>query len=508
MKDKWYILFLSILGLLFYTLTLRGVYGSPDSNAIKKGLDHVTSPFESSHERGPYVLMLSLIQHHSFGFDQNSANVAYPDVGYYNGKYFIFFPPGISLLIIPLFLLGQHLNLGQVGAYFTISLFATAILVFLFKIGKDMFKFPSWIALTVALIFGFATTAWSYASTIYQHQVTVFFIVASFYAVWKFKQQGKNSWVWAIFVWFNYGFAILVDYPDALLMLPIIVYFFLVSFKFLRKRNIASLSFRLSFLLTALVFIIITGLHGYYNYKNFGGWTKLSGGLVGYKEIKQEQKLTPAQRKAVFAAVQQKKQPVKFFREDNIINGLYELLVSIDRGIFLYSPIFILAVLGIFITLPYLTMESSVLLGIIVADVFLYASFGDPYGGWSYGPRYMIPAMSALSLFIGMWLTKVNHYLWARIVTFFLFALSSAIALLGALTTNLVPPKVEAVPLHIRYDFLANLTYITKGTTGDFIYNQFLNHTITLTAYYFLLYEVLLIFVYCVLFILPKYTKK
>lgn len=510
MKERIYSIMLFTIGLLFYILTLRGAYGNISLNDMQKNLDHIASPFESSHERGPYVLMISLLQQHSFGFNEDGAKASFPDVGYSaaNGKYYIFFPPGVSLLIAPFFLLGMPFHLGQVFAFAVIPIFAAGLLVFLFKIAKDIFNLPIWSSLIVALTFGFGSIAWAYSVTIYQHIITDFLIMSAFYAVWKFKQQSGFGWVWGLYVWFAYSFAIFVDYPNALLMFPVIVYFLLSSIKIFRKRSFVSISVRLAFIFTFFLFISLSIVHAYYNYKNFGSWKQLSGGLIAYQTVKQEKLIGSSKGETRLLFEQNRKTPALFFHEEDITNGLYELLISVDRGIFLYSPIFILAVFGIVFSFSYLKVENSVLLGIIVVNLFLYSSWSDPYGGWSFGPRYLIPAMAPLSIFVGIWLSRLKNILLARITVFLLFAISSAIALLGALTTNLIPPKSEALPLHIRYDFMTHIDYIQKGITPDFIYNQLLTAHLTLVGYYLFLYEAVLLVVYLILFIMPNYARQ
>lgn len=504
-KDKWYIIILTVLGIIFYGLTLRGIIGNPTVSDIGHSLSGATMPFESSHERGPYVMALSLIKNHSFGFDVQSAEVALPDVGYYNGKYFIFFPPGVSILIIPLYLLGSVFNLGQVGSYITVVLFAIGALIFLYKISRNIFHFPPWISMIVPVIYGFGSTSWSYAVTIYQHQVTVFLLVSSFYAVWKYAQQKKLSWVWGLYAWIAYGVSIFVDYPDALLLAPVIVYFFFSSWKMIKKQITTKFSFRASFALTSLAFIILVLLHGYYNNSNFGGFTHLSSSIVSYQTIKSTNALKSKTGKQVIKSETANKTPVKFFKQENVMSSTSTLTVSVDRGLFLFSPIFILGLVGMYFLRKQITLASGTILAIIGANFLLYGSWGDPWGGYAFGPRYIIPSMAMFAILIGAFLTHFKYKLLGKILVLVLFIFSSAIGLAGALTTNIVPTKADGDHFKTAYNFILNFQDIYAGRSSSFLYNTTpVSHMLSLSQYYFTILGAITAVVITILFVISR----
>ena len=503
MKERTLLALFFAFTLLVYVLTIRGIYGNPTGKMVKNNLDQATKPLELSPERGRYLLIIALGENKSFSLSQELADAAYPDVGYYHGKFYVFFAPGISLLALPLYWIGKMFNLAQVASFFTISLFAAASIIFLYLISRKMFKLPVWASLMSGLIFGFGSTSWSYANTLYQHHVTVFCIIASFYAAWKYKQKLKYSWIWAIFVWFNYALAIGIDYPNALLMVPVMAYFFFSALNIGTKDKKTSISFRLSFLLTSIIFVVISLVHGYFNYTHFGGWTKVSNGILGYKRIQELKLFKEKNPEKIIAELEKSKVPIKFFKEDNLPRGVAILTFALDKGIFLFSPIFFLALLGIFISLKSISFEISVMLASILLNIFLYSSFGDPWGGWAFGPRYLIPSMAFLSIFVAIWLSKTRFQIIAKITTFILFAISAAIALLGALTTNAVPPKIEADYLKMKYNFLLNWDFLTENRSSSFIYNVFLSDKITLIQYFVYILFLVMIAVYIVLFVIP-----
>lgn len=506
-KDSFYLVCISIFALLFYILTIKGIYGNPPSTSIKNNLDQATKPFELSPERDRYILTQSLAQNGSFALSQPLADAAYPDDGYYNGRFYIFFAPGISLFALPFYYIGSHFNIAQIASYFMISIFAIGNLLVLFKISRDIFKLPVWSSLFVVLIFGFASTAWSYAVTLYQHQPTTFFIMSGFYSVWKYKQRKKFSFVWGMIVWLNYALAILIDYPNVVLFFPVIAYFFLSSWKIIKDKVEVTFSFRLAFLTTIIFFLIINGWHAYYNYTNFGSPLRVSGSLTGYKAIKEQKLFQKKSGQEKIKQIAAKKQPIHFFHEEIFTHGAQILLYSVDRGILFYSPIFILGLMGIFYSLRKISIEFAILTAIPAVNFFLYCSWGDPWGGYAFGPRYLIPSMAALSVFVGIWCAQVKHILLGKVIAFMLFVYSSAIALLGVLTTNAIPPRIEAVYLHTQYGYPLNYIYLLNGRSSSFLFNQFFSSYISLIGYYLVIFEILLVFVYVAVFITPMFKQ-
>lgn len=518
MKERWIIILFISLSILLFIFTVRGIEGNPTPRGIAGELSQAAKPFELSPERGRYLLILSLAEHNSFALNQELGNAAAPDVGYYKGKFYIYFPPGISLLLTPSYLLGKQVNHSQLFTFLTISLFAVGSIFFLYKICRVILKLPLWASLMAPLIFAFGTTSWSYSVTISQHHVTTFLILSSFYAVWKFRNETSNKqWFYALYPWFAFGISIWVDYPNLLLMGPVMVYYFLSALTIEKKPDELVMNLRPAFFVTSIICIGLIVLHGYYNHVHFGGWSKVSGGITGFKELQAAQKKysDPAAVEAEIQRMQAKKSPVRFFREDNVARGFPILTVAEDKGLFLFSPIMILGVFGILIALGMMNFEIGTLLALFLANLFLYSSWGDPWGGWAYGPRYLIPTMAYFSIFAALWLTKIRYQLVGRILAFMLFAYSAAIGLLGAITTNQVPPKVEADFLKMQYNFLLNIEhYLLKDRSSSYVYNKFFAGDITLLQYFIYIYFLLVIMAYLILFALPfighyrKHTKR
>ena len=132
------------------------------------------------------------------------------------------------------------------------------------------------------------------------------------------------------------------------------------------------------------------------------------------------------------------------------------------------------------------------MLGSVLVIVFLYSSWGDPWGGWAYGPRYLIPAMASLSLFAAYFAANSARVFLVRTLTAILFMYSSAVALLGVLTTSAIPPKVEAVFLGTDWTYKRNLDFLLDSHSSSFLYNTYLRDYGTLAEYFLVLYALLL----------------
>lgn len=500
--------FIFLFSITLYCFVLGGVKGNIRSQSIKGILDQAEKPLELSPERGRFILTMSLADDHSFALSHELAEAASPDVGYYSGRYYVFFAPGISILALPFYLLGKTYGLSQVFSFISIAFFASLTLVFLYKIMREILRLPFWASIIGILIYGFGSTSLSYATTMYQHHVTVFFMMTAFYSAWRATRSKNWSWFFTTYVWAVYGLSIFLDYPNVLLLAPVIAYSFFTSFDLKQTAKKIIVHFKTAFIATSIIFFLLVGLHAYYNQVNFGSWHRLSGSLVSIDTVKKSQKLGAKKSKETIAQVANKKSDVvNFFSEFSFPKGFSILTFSRDRGLFLYAPIFVLGILGILLAIKELTKEQALLLGLLGVNFFLYSSWGDPWGGWAYGPRYLIPSMAILSMFVATFLSSVRHKFIASILAFFLFAYSSFIAFLGALTTKQVPPKVEADYLHMHYNFLLNWQYFIEGKTGSFVYNTYLSHTLSLIQYFAILYGFTLLVAALMLFVVPFFEK-
>jgi hypothetical protein len=504
MRNALVIVVIILLGIVLYGLTLRGAPGNPTADQFKGNLDHAANTFELSPERGRYVQVASMAEDGVYNLSPKWADIAYPDVGVSaDGKLDSYFAPGVSYFTLPFYLFGARYGLGQVAAFAAESLVSIITLVFIYLIGVRVFMLPRWAAFFAVLTYGFASTSWSYAITLYQNAFTAMFIVTAFYAAWRFAQSDtRYRFLYAGYVWLAYALAIFVDYPNAVLMLPVMVYLAVSTFSFENVREGIAVSIRWSAIVTFIVFAFVTGLHFWHNATYYGGWSRLAGTLKHYTPSSERVATgTPAIVTASSTATSvtatsttptKEKTAVGFFNEKAMPNGFFVLLFGDERGLFFFSPLFFFSLLGIAQVLRRredIGADSVVPIALIAVNLFLYSSWGDPWGGWAYGPRYLIASMPWLALFVGVALSRGRFTVLKKFLAYILFLFSSAVALLGALTSNAVPPKSEAMLLPIKtYNYLHSIPFLQDSRSSSFVYKTYASEHLLLAGYFILIF--------------------
>ena len=533
-KDTLAIFGIILLGILMYGLTLRGNLGNPISEDFLNGLDRPTYAFELSPERGRYVHVVALAEHGTYELTRSWADVAYPDTGFTSdGRFYSYFAPGVAYMATPFYLVGKQFGMGQVFTFSIDSIVSIVTLVFIFLIGLRIFALPRWAAFFSVLVYAFASTSWSYAITLYQNAFTTCLVITGFYATWRFSQgNSRYDFLYAGYVWLAYALAITVDYPNVLLMFPVVCYLAYSTFHFEKVKEGYQVAVRYTGILTVLIFLLVTGFHLWHNATYYGGPLKLAGGLKSMNVLIDAERIAVSSTSTLLfesnattsvsasstvsdafnsgtvgstsietvpsvqnisAAVQKtpEKNVVGFFHEKKMVNGLYVLLFSDERGLLFFTPVFFAMFFGIGYVLKRKEADNApyiVSLALIAMNVFLYSSWGDPWGGWAFGPRYLIPSMPWLALLVGFAVLGMKS-LWRKAFVYLLFLYSVAVALVGALTSNAIPMKEEGLLLPSRtYNFLLDIEHIYANESGSFVYKTYLANHLSLIHYFYILF--------------------
>ncbi len=238
----------------------------------------------------------------------------------------------------------------------------------------EVFVAPIWVALTAiclflvartvstagsaaaaTIIFAFGTAAWSSASrALWPHGASMFMLAATLLILVRSKKTPGLIWLTGI--------------PLAL------------SF-FVRPTNVLSIAF-----LTVFVFLhyrrffwrysaLLAGLLGaclLFSYKTYGTLvspTYLSQGVAP---------------------------------RSNFMEGLLGVLFSPSRGLFIFSPIFLFALFGVYLKTRRNRLEAldKYLLAILVCHWLMIGSFPRWWAGWSFGPRYFSDVLPYLIFFL------------------------------------------------------------------------------------------------------------
>ena len=128
-------------------------------------------------------------------------------------------------------------------------------------------------------------------------------------------------------------------------------------------------------------------------------------------------------------------------------------------------------------------------------NVLLYSMWGDPWGGWAFGSRYLIPVYAILSIFLALALSKHRKNIFVIISFFLLLIYSLSVNTLGALTTSRIPPKGEAKSLEPisnkqeKYSFDRDIDFLIKeNKSKSFIYQTYVSKYIPAWKYYLLVF--------------------
>ncbi len=482
-------LFLLFCGLILF-LCVKGLPGNPTSQDVNKPAWSKDGPLEPSIEGGRFALLYSIAEERRLEFSENIAKLATPDLGYRDGKYVSLFAPGVSIIAIPGYIFGKILGASQVGSFATIGVFALLNVYLLRKI-SIMFG-ADHIASTIgSLAFIFASPAFAYATTLYQHHVSTFLILLCVYILMRFKG------VWALsVVWFIYALGFVVDYPNLILMFPVAIFALLRTIYVSVKHRQAEVGFSFVRLISLLGIILPLVFMLWYNNNVNGSPIKLSGTLD--RVISMEDTNNPVLQSELIKERFEKDKTLVMssqsffssFLSRNMLNGAYIHFFSPDRGMVYFTPVMIFGFLGIFMMYKKWNQYAYLLLGILAFNIVLYSMWDDPQGGWAFGSRYFIPAYAILSVFISCLLTKLKNSTVFLVLFFLVLSYSIGVNTLGAVTSTTNPPKAEALSLEKefgkeqKYTYSRNIDLLNNGESKTFVFQAFASNYITARSYY------------------------
>lgn len=497
----------NILFFLFCTIillfSLRGLPGNPNITALRTEVWRENGPFELSPERGRFALLYAILENKSFSFSRELAFFTAPDVAYMDGRYVSLFAPGLSFIVMPGYLIGKYLGASQVGTFAIVSLFALGNVLLIRSIAVRLGTHP--IAATIAAFgFLFATPAYAYAVNLYQHHISTFLILVCFYLLIRFNTAWSISIIWMLCV-----FSVIIDYPNFFMFLPIGI-FALSRLFFLSKTKdgIITVTFSFARVFTFISVIVPIIFFCWVNLMSYGKPFQLAGELQRPLKINQDGSPVLASQKVLEEKkVASTEQPVSgskngvigYFINRNVMNGFYIHFVSPDRGMLMYTPVMLFSIIGMIIARKKIAPYFSLFIGVIGFNIILYSMWGDPYGGWAFGSRYLIPTYAILSIFIAFALTRFKQSNIFLFLFFIFFSYSLAINTLGAITSSRNPPKVEILNLEKlsgmkeEYTFIRNAQFLSAGRSKSFVFQNVASQYISAWNYYSYILSLLLL---------------
>lgn len=499
-------IFLSILAIfvvIVYALALRGLPGNPNAQELKSSSWRYDGPLELSPERGRYALVYSIAEDRSLQFSPDVAKLAIPDLAYSkSGEFVSLFAPGVSFIVLPGYWLGKMFGVAQVGTYALISVFALINFLLIFIIAHKLGA-GKWSSFLGALTFAFATPAFAYGVNLYQHHISVFLLLISIYLLIRY-----NNYISLSFIWFACALAVIVDNPNLFLMFPAGI------FAFFRMLNLIGAQYKKDKVVQSIFKSIITFVailppilfFLWYNNAAYGDPFQLPGTLPSVSAIDENNK--PINEKVVDKAKNEnneskEKTAVGFFKTRNLYNGFYEHFISADRGILYFTPIILLGIFGLIFLYGKNPNIVALLTAVIGANVILYSMWGDPYGGWAFGSRYLIPSYAILSIGIALGFSAWKRRWIFSILFLILFTYSSWVNTLGAITTSAIPTRAEVLSLEEKsgheekYNFMRSWELLNKKYSDigskSFLYQAKFKNMMSAKQYFYSIYGLIML---------------
>jgi hypothetical protein len=331
------------------------------------------------------------------GLDQHTGDIAYLRGHYYCDKL-----PGYSLLAafpyalarlalrLPAHPLGVAPTSYWAADYWvtlgTSGLFTALSGLVLMAIARDLGGSPRRAAL-VGLAYGLATPAYVYATLAYGHQVSAFALLVSFYLLWMRRSSREGARMVASGFLAAYAAVVELQVGPVSAILGL---FLLCQCLTGARRPDALACFGVG---AAIPTLLLLG----YNFLAFGSiWD------MGYFH----------HATAMFARVHHRKNPLGLGLPH--VSLLGPLLLGRYRGLVFYAPILLLAIPGWWFLLRRgLVSLAVVTLSITAAVLLVNLSYPEWTGGWSTGPRLLVPLLPFAMIPVAAALA--NGHRWNRV---------------------------------------------------------------------------------------------
>jgi hypothetical protein len=242
-------------------------------------------------------------------------------------------------------------------------------------------------AFLVAVAIGLGTLSLPYSVVFFSHQFTASLLVIAFFMIYLLKESPGTMEKGYLFLIGSFlGWALISEYPSAVIVLPLIVYYFFVVGRRSDYRHPRSV------ILPLLGGLIPVLLQLMYNRLCFGGFLS-----IGYENL----------ANPYFSSGM--KQGLMGVHRPNL-HALFYMTFHPTLGLFWQSPVLLLSVIGAVFLLFNRRFQAELILAVWVIGSYLVVLSGYYmwWGGWAVGARHIIPMLPFFCILLSFVPRRLN----------------------------------------------------------------------------------------------------
>jgi hypothetical protein len=292
--------------------------------------------------------------------------------------------PALSFLAVPWYLLlhaASFLNIrvGQLQATLLFNAIVTAWTAVLLWLAAVRLGYRDRTAMLLGLLFGIATIAWPYAKQYFGEPLSALSLLACFYGLLAWRQTGRARWLAVAGI----GAAAAIATVNAHAVLVAVLLAWWVVDWVVRGRPFGSRNGLRGLAAFAVPVAVLAVLLVAYNLVRFG-----SPFDTGYHFDSGEGFTTP------------------------IWQGLWGLLFSPYRSTFLHTPLFIASMIAFVPFWRRHRSEAAAIAAISVTLILMYSAWWMWWGGYAWGPRFLVPLTPFWVLLLAPVVEKLETGAW------------------------------------------------------------------------------------------------
>ena len=335
-----------------------------------------------SNESCRYFLIISIVDYHKLYVDDITTN-ANDDLSFHDGHYYSAKAIGVPLLGVPVYWFIRNFTplskthpISPINIYI-VRFFVTTLPFIL--LGAIMFNLgirmgaDSANSICMVLAYSFGSIALHHALMFSGHQTAASFCFFSFALIFWLKHrinQNHNAF-YAFIAGLLAGIGALSDYTSMYIAIILTIYIFFI-------RDIP-LNNKILFILGGIPCIALLAL---YNLHCFGSPFSFSYNYLSHELFRQG-----AEKGVLGISLPS-------------LKAIFAILFSPSRGLFFVMPIFLYSLFGLFrmIKEKLFLPEAIIIILIFLGYILINGGFYGWHGGWTYGPRYLVPMLPFLAI--------------------------------------------------------------------------------------------------------------